>query len=191
MKKHGVTVDEISSDALDMNQPSKPRDQDHEPGRLAGRTIPRRSTNIEQTNSANLIPNTHNAATTGNIGTGYSPGSDWMDIDGIIQSFLQENDPNGTRLLSDDTEEGPNQIRTLRMPQQGNIQPIVRGGFPVINQTPDYGVMPGGVHPPEAYTNAYEWQQGWWPPNAEATSLEDPLFGFNGSSLDSFSFLGS
>ncbi|KAH8656929.1 fungal-specific transcription factor domain-containing protein [Ilyonectria robusta] len=191
MKKHGVTVDEVSSDALDMNQPSKPRDQDHEPGRLAGRTIPRRSTsNIEQTNSANLITNTHNVATAGNIGTGYSPGSDWMDIDGIIQSFLQESDANGTRLLADDTEEAPNQIRTLRMPQQGNIQPIVRGGFPIVNQTPDYGVMPGGVHPPEAYNNAYEWQQGWWPPNAEATSLEDPLFGFNGSSLDSFSFLG-
>lgn len=192
MKKHGVTVDEISSDALEMHQPSKSRDQDHEPGRIAERAIPRRSvSNIEQENRTNFIPNTHNAATAGNIENGYSPSSDWMDIDGIIQSFLQESDANRTRLLADDTEEAPNQIRAQRMPLQGNTQPVARGGFPVLNQALEYGVMPGGVQPADAAYNGYEWQQGWWPPNAEAASLEDPLFGFNGSSLDSFSFLGS
>ncbi|KAH7133822.1 fungal-specific transcription factor domain-containing protein [Dactylonectria macrodidyma] len=194
MEKHGVTVGEIPSHALDMDQPGMVREKDAQPATSREGAVTRQSTSQAQHDSLTVIPDVRKTTTTGQSnfsGTGYSPGSDWMDIDGIIQSFLQQNDGSGN-----DADETQNVPRQPRIAQQANVslQPIVRGpGFPVEPQAaPDYGMNPSGMHPVEtAYNSGYEWQQGWWPPNNDAASLEDPLFGFNGSSLDSFSFLGN
>ncbi|KAF7548541.1 hypothetical protein G7Z17_g6992 [Cylindrodendrum hubeiense] len=195
MKKHEVTVDEISSDALEMTHPNMSRDQGHESSGVAERIIHPQATPKVQERRVGMIPRTQNAAEPVTVsGTGFSPNSDSMDIDGIIRSFLQQGDLGGTSVVAEDTEHAPSQIQTQDMPQQGSSQPIMRGqGFPGANQSgTDYGLISGGVPPAEAaYNSGYEWQQGWWPPNNESTSLEDPLFGFNGSSLDSFSFLGA
>jgi hypothetical protein len=124
---------------------------------------------------------------------GFSPGSEWMDIDGIIQSFLQENDGNPAgRIPAYNPEGDPSQVPKTPWPAQG--------GPPQVAMTPDLSVtnhpqMPmhsGAIPPPDAdFGGAFGWQQGWRGQNGEtAESLEDPLFGFNGSSLDSFNFMG-
>jgi hypothetical protein len=99
MSKHGVVVDDIPDDALEAEPATRTRDQ--QPQQQQQRTA-----NQLNSNSYEGLPNTANA---GNNSTEASPnqemrtvevspnsavpspGSDWINIDGIIQSFLREN----------------------------------------------------------------------------------------------------
>lgn len=195
MKKLGVTIGNLSSDALEMDLPSRPRDQ--EPRSTAApdedtaqQGLPKESENQPNATCARAQ---NNAATPALGGTGFSPGSDWVDIDGIIQSFLQESDGSATKPAEYDAEGPPNQLaRTNWIHQQGNATPVIMSnGFPMGNQGPmGQELTTNSMHPPDAVYNNYQWQQGWRPPNSESASLDDPLFGFNGSSMDSFTFMG-
>ena len=201
MKKLGVVIDDFSSDdALEMDPPSRPRDQEPPSSTAPDEDAGQQGAPVEADSRTNANPARaqNNAATPALGGTGFSPGSDWVDIDGIIQSFLHENDGGATRPPPEyNAESTPNQMpRPTWIPQQGNnnAAPVVMGnGFPVGNQEAMGQELPAsGLHDPDAstYNNGYQWQQGWKPANSESMSLEDPLFGFNGSSMDSFTFLG-
>ena len=169
MKKLGVVVDRISSDALEMTIPSRSRDD------IQGTSVE------EPRPEAEAQPVTAKLPATPALGNGFSPGSDWVDIDGIIQSFLHENDGH-------DPAEQPRQQWVMQQPDSSQV--VMGHGFPMQqNQIPvaqDVGMAPadGGY--------GYQWQsqQGWRPANSEAASMEDPLFGFNGASTDSFAFMG-
>ncbi|KAF6824837.1 fungal specific transcription factor domain-containing protein [Colletotrichum musicola] len=90
-----------------------------------------------------------------------SPSTGWSDIDGIIQSFVrgQDNNPGSMDLGQ------PEPHIQVPLANMGNQQP---GGDPM-----------GGV-------GNQPWIQGLTDGDGGAASVDDLLFGFNGSALDSF-----
>lgn len=181
MKKLGVAVDNISTDVLEMDNPTKARDETQGPPVEDSRQ-PRRQIETEtQSNPARTLNN----PTTPALGNGFSPGSDWVDIDGIIQSFLHEND--GTVRPPEPTEQ-PRQQWIMQHPDSSQM--VMGQNFSMQNQLPmDQEVGPG-MPPADASYHGYQWQNGWRPTNNESASMEDPLFGFNGASTDTFAFMG-
>ncbi|KAL4887400.1 PrpF protein-domain-containing protein [Aspergillus karnatakaensis] len=164
MKKLGVAIDNVSVDALESDALRRPLDH-LEPPRS-------RPVDGETNYIVNVQTDPDNASARDMTGYGntpsqavYSPDSDWVDIDGIIQSFLQE----GVRPEYDAQEVNPSQIpRTpwVPPPQHGNIPPMaMENGIAV------------GNHPEAAYGPYQVQVQHGWRPNGESTSLEDPLFG--------------
>lgn len=113
-----------------------------------------------------------------------SPASDMVDVDGIIQGFLHENEPVVSR-------PGP-PAAAHAYPQQYPTQqwfspsPALQGHVYSASTLP---MAPGVVgHTSEAApVMAVPWLQQ---SGSEHFGLEDPIFGFNGSGLDDFSFLG-
>ncbi|KAL2802014.1 fungal-specific transcription factor domain-containing protein [Aspergillus granulosus] len=191
MKKLGVVIDNLSIDALGPDPQGRSSDQE----------LPRHASvdgnMIYLMNSQNATGNTNAtgvATEPANIMSPnqvvYSPDSDWVDIDGIIQSFLQENGGRGARLTETDIEGIPSHIpRTPLIPHQGVAHlPGDMDNAPFVGHHASPGrdiSATNGVHRSEAVTGIYQWQHGWRFINGESASLDDPLFGFNGSSLDS------
>lgn len=180
MKKLGVAVDNISSDVLEMDNPTKGRDENQGPPAEDTRQ-PRNQ--IETETQANTERPLNPITPT--LGNGFSPGSDWVDIDGIIQSFLHEND--GTMRPPEPTDQ-PRQQWIMHQPDSSQMV-MGHNNFAMQNQVPIAQDVTPGMPPAESY-NGYQWQNGWKPANSESASLEDPLFGFNGASTDTFAFMG-
>ncbi|KND89434.1 Nitrogen assimilation transcription factor nirA [Tolypocladium ophioglossoides CBS 100239] len=180
MKKLSVVIEDISSEALEMDQTGKSRNAER-PATEANVEPERRSEPTRRTRSStyNSAPRAEESVPTAtHSGTGYSPGSEWVDIDGIIQSFLQENDAGAPNQLPNPPwiaqEAAPVGMARPELAQYGAAQ----------------GLAPTAVPPPEAaYNTGYSWQQDWRPANNDSESLEDPLFGFNGSSLGNLAFM--
>ncbi|KAM5359887.1 hypothetical protein ACJZ2D_014142 [Fusarium nematophilum] len=179
MKKHGVVVD--ASGALDGDPQGEQRGE-QEPRGQAGRDFQRRADPSQTTASEGPVSDNQNPAATGDSGIGYSPGSDWMDIDGIIQSFLQENEGNWARSGYD--AEMPSQVPEIAGAVQSHAPFMPRNDPAMITQgAMAYDSTPVDVNPADGtYDGGYP-QQGFWSSGGGFVSLEDPLFGFNGSSL--------
>ncbi|KAE8363457.1 PrpF protein-domain-containing protein [Aspergillus caelatus] len=190
MKKLGVIIDNVSLEALEIDPPIRCSERDLQPshGATEGDAGVQASSGNEIQNSL-AIGNVTGLSNNKSLDhpTTSSPGSDWVDIDGIIQSFLQENSSRGARLVEYETNGTPTQLpRTPWMPlHQGDIPASVMmdNARTVGNQASlrsDIDV-PNGAHRTETAGGTYQWQHGWRPTNWEPTSLEDPLFGLNGS----------
>ncbi|KAB8261309.1 PrpF protein-domain-containing protein [Aspergillus pseudonomiae] len=189
MKRLGVVIDNISLDALEIDPPVKSSERDPQPND--------RATDGDVSVQPSAGTETHNSLTSGNV-TGYSntkspgqpiqsPGSDWVDIDGIIQSFLHENSTRGARLLDYEANGTPTQLsRAPWMPLHPCDIPATvtmdnaRHVGSQASLRPDIDVT-NGAHRSETASGTSQWQYGWRPTNCEPTSLEDPLFGLNGS----------
>ncbi|KAM0667663.1 hypothetical protein ACQRIU_003528 [Beauveria bassiana] len=130
-----------------------------------------------------------------------SPASDMVDVDGIIRSFLQEGEAAGGRAAPPVAAQVYPQQQPLQQwfppnspapapASQGHVYsastlpgqvPMV---FGVVGHAPGQG--PAGAEAAPAMVASWQQQQS----SREYAGLEDPLFGFNGSALDDFSFLG-
>ncbi|KIL88555.1 hypothetical protein FAVG1_07800 [Fusarium avenaceum] len=187
MSKYGVVVDDLPDDALEAEPATRSREQQppQHPQRtqqLGYDSLGNSGNSQDNTRSQELQPM--------EVGSGSSavpsPGSDWINIDGIIQSFLREGDFH----TGESTAYGANSAYAPpKIPQvdgehylhtstSASAQAVYYpANFPagMANFTPD---MEGGN----------QWQQPFWPPNQDAAFLEDPLFGFHGSSTGEFQF---
>ncbi|KAL2854512.1 fungal-specific transcription factor domain-containing protein [Aspergillus pseudoustus] len=192
MKKLGVVIENVSIDAIGLDPPGRSSEQ-QEPnhGTADGNAIYMENMHSRADNSDLESEGAVPAHSAPSNQAAYSPDSDWVDIDGIIQSFLQENAGRGIRPTEAEIEGIPSQgFKTpVATPHQGNAS------LPV---TMDHSMFAGqhlspgrdidgtnGISRPETIPLTYQWQPGWRLPNGESASLEDPLFGFNGSSMDS------
>lgn len=195
MKKLGVVIDNVSLDALEMDPPVRMSERDPQSNHAsvhANRNY-QTSTANEANNGASIGNMTESTNTTTHNSVVPSPGSDWVDIDGIIQSFLQENSDRGARLADYDPDSVPMQLsRTPWLPlQQGNPPPPVSINNDVafgnqISSRP--GIEGSNGLQTEETARTYQQQRGARPTSYESVLLDDPLFGFNGSSMDSFPF---
>ena len=195
MKRLGVVIENLSIDVLETEEDDKPKetaarddeaarrrpksdDQEQRAGGRAG-TTPRRKGDP-------VVAATYK-------GTGFSPGADWMDIDGIIQSFLQEHDGNhGNRSAAPEQDSGQDQLPRTPWLHHGNHPQVPMGAEYSMATHSAMGMAPRVVQQPESAFGAggYGWPGGWRSTTGDLESLENPLFGFNGSSLDSFAFMG-
>ncbi|VZI07021.1 unnamed protein product [Fusarium fujikuroi] len=114
-----------------------------------------------------------------------SPGSDWINIDGIIQSFLREGDFNAgsePTMYSQYPQKIPQVDGEHYLHTSTGQQPVYfPQGFPAggLNSFPTPVPGAGDIE------GGNSWQQtSFWPANQDAAFLEDPIFGFNGSSTD-------
>jgi hypothetical protein len=189
MNKLGVTIN-VSITALELDPSGRASDQQQPSHGTAD-------------NSANYLMDVQNgtqnsnpteATITHTASSGqvvYSPDSDWVDIDGIIQSFLQENGGRAVRSTETDVEVLPNHIpRTpLSIPRQGStfVGVAMDNALFVGNQaSPSRDLYAtNGFDRSEAVPGTYQLQQVWRSVNGEFAPLDDPLFGFNGSFMDS------
>ncbi|KAG5818951.1 hypothetical protein H9Q74_000234 [Fusarium xylarioides] len=121
-----------------------------------------------------------------------SPGSDWINIDGIIQSFLREGDFNGSNeptMYGQYPQKIPQVDGEHYLHTSTGQQPVYfPQGFPA-------GGLNSFASPPVPGAGDIEggnsWQQtSFWPANQDAAFMEDPIFGFNGSSTGEFQFMG-
>lgn len=185
MTKHGVGIASVSNAALETEFPGALRDQ--ELSSSEARAPPKPASNFEAGRGPNEVCAASQRSTESIPvgGADYSPSSDWVDIDGIIQSFLQE-DTGGTKSHMYHTPGQP--PGTPWIPQQrfGQSAPESSATQPAPAARDLYS---GGGDVQDTAYHGYQWQQGWRTPNPEPASLEDPLFGFNGSALDAFPFL--
>lgn len=195
MKKLGVVIDNVSLDALEMNPSIRMSERDPQSNHIpvhANRNY-QTSTANEANNDASIGNMTESTNTTTRNPAVPSPGSDWVDIDGIIQSFLQENSDRGARIADYDPDNVPIQLsRTPWLPlQQGNPPPPVsiNNDLAFGNQAASRpGIEGSNGLQTEETARTYQQQRGARPTSYESVLLDDPLFGFNGSSMDSFPF---
>ncbi|RMJ06464.1 hypothetical protein CDV36_013943 [Fusarium kuroshium] len=174
MTKYGVMADELPQDALEIEPSTRPGEPQQRSRSQLSSELMRGDGNIRKSSHQSPIQGTQSARST-------PPESDWIDIDGIIQSFLRENDLNLT--------DGP--TNTFNHPPRPPL-PLVVGpanlpttdGNMILNHLSVGGTtrVGGGVD------TGTQWQHGYcyWPTNYETSLLEDPLFGFNGSSAAEF-----
>ncbi|KAL4959774.1 PrpF protein-domain-containing protein [Aspergillus stella-maris] len=104
----------------------------------------------------------------------HSPGSEWVDIDGIIQSFLSDTTDRGTRQPNAHADGITSQFPGIpwTAAHQFNSSPLTVAGRGVA----------GGNHDPvhavsQSELQSYPREQGWARPSVNVGSLEDPLFG--------------
>lgn len=185
MKRLSIVIENVSSDALSMEPPSRIRDQDQLRETMDGVNHQSTATDMAEAGQLNTIQEPQETPMIGNLG--YSPGSNHMDVDAIIQSFLQENEGNGPRPPLHSSGGGFPDF----LPQDGHnsLPNSIGPSFQIVNQAV-LGQAVGNNAVPDAEGAYHEsqWQQqqqGWRPGNGE---VEDPLFGFHGSSIDSFPF---
>lgn len=195
MKKHGVVVQNVSSDALALEVSQR---QDRHPEQATDRYIQSVSSSIADRQVDSLAQEAapevrHPATGISMCRTDCSPGSDWLDVDGIIQNFLLQGD--GHESFDHEAPSGQTQVPREQWASQqpgGSAQPVLMRGMPPVDQ----GLMgqdlaPNTVtHGDGTYVAGYPSQQGWKLSSGDYASLEDPLFGFNGSSLDGFPLMG-
>ena len=195
MKKLNVVIDNVSSDVLELDMPGRTREQELHTNDPGNENLAQRDPNkgIQDHNPAMAV-RPHDAPETPDLGgTGYSPNSDWVDIDGIIQSFLHENDGSNMRTPRQFTDTSPNQQpRQTWMPPQGPVPTAAMGNafpmgpvMPAAHDVPVHGTPSAGP-----MYNGDPGHHGWRQFNYESAPIDDPLFGFNGSSMDNFSFMG-
>lgn len=193
MKRLGVVVDKQSLHDLDLNV----SDREREAKSLGADVvqIPRRS-NDHGHRPRELVNTSNRQGSRGpDPSNGPTPESEYLDIDGIIQSFLQEHDSNyGARPVPQESFSTPAQMP--RRSWTTHYQP------PEVNMVPDYppvGYQNVSLTPVAASQNdpgltgsypACQPQSWRTSSDGDPDSLGDPLFGFNGSSLDNFSFIG-
>jgi hypothetical protein len=93
MSKYGVVVEDIPDDALEAEPATRTRDQQPQPQQR-----PQQVTNFEgpqtRTTQNETSPQEMPTVEVNSTSAVPSPGSDWINIDGIIQSFLRDSDPN-------------------------------------------------------------------------------------------------
>ncbi|KAL4811446.1 fungal-specific transcription factor domain-containing protein [Aspergillus unguis] len=172
MKKLGVSVQDVSLSALEIDPPVRDTEQSPQPNNeAADRGLPQRASGTE--NASNYMasaggPDLNQA--------GHSPDFEGTDIDGIIQSFLREN---GGAPRS--TEYEPDGV-VHQVPQTPWVQPSQA----TVSQPGPYTrnlALDNSAFFPADVQFEYEGLA-----NNKTASLEDPLFGFNGSSMDGFPF---
>lgn len=195
MRKHGVVVEGVSSEALEME--GKQRDNPPEAADVEVQNPSSAQNGVREAGGSSTEDRTgarhSTASTVSTARPGYSPGSDWVDVDGIIQNFLLQGD--GHESYDPEAASGNMQIprEQWAFPQQGGTaQPVIMGPVSLVEPSLMGQDMPSNLmaNGDGAYMTGYPSQQGWRPSNGDHASLEDPLFGFNGSSLDGFPFMG-
>ncbi|KAL4735115.1 fungal-specific transcription factor domain-containing protein [Aspergillus similis] len=195
MRKLGVVIQEISIDDLAMNSSNPLPDGDLQPIHGTANCRLDSQMNVHSDTYSNTpVGNTRASPGTRNLKQSLqSPGSDWVDIDGIIQSFLQENDSRGARLPDHQADNVSAHVAggTCMVEHQNNPpRPSIIGdnvtvaGQGFLRSHNADNVIPRH----EAAGGAYHGQNGWGRSSTESVSLEDPLFGFNGSAMDNFPF---
>ncbi|KAL4950980.1 PrpF protein-domain-containing protein [Aspergillus filifer] len=106
--------------------------------------------------------------------TSHSPGSEWVDIDGIIQSFLCDTTDRGTRQLNAHADGIPSQSPGIpwTAAHQVNSSSLTAAdrGVAVGNHDPDHAVS-------QSQLQGYPREQGWARPSVDLASFEDLLFG--------------
>ncbi|UPL03054.1 hypothetical protein LCI18_013988 [Fusarium solani-melongenae] len=179
MKKYRVVVDELPQDALEAEPSARQREPQQRVQAQPNYEVSPSSSNVQQNDYLSQAQGTTPAKPAG-VSTS-PPGSDWIDIDGIIQSFLQENDLNLTDPLTTSFNQPPRLPPALTS-GPANL-PAADGGNTVLNQ-PVVGTAGAGLE------TGSQWQHAIWPSNYDVAFLEDPLFGFNGSSTVEFPYNG-
>ncbi|KAM6504683.1 hypothetical protein FSOLCH5_015185 [Fusarium solani] len=179
MKKYRVVVDELPQDALEAEPSARQREPQQRVQAQPNYEVSPSSTNVQQNDYLSRAQGTTSAKPAG-VSTS-PPGSDWIDIDGIIQSFLQENDLNLTDPLTTSFNQPPRLPPALAS-GPANL-PAADGGNTVLNQLV-VGTAGAGLE------TGSQWQHAIWPSNYDVAFLEDPLFGFNGSSTAEFPYNG-
>lgn len=220
MSKYGVVVDDIPDDALEAEPATRTRDQQpqqqqqrvtNQPNNFEGLS----NTGNTQSNNTETSPNQEiQPVEVNNNSAVPSPGSDWINIDGIIQSFLRDNQQGDfnnepTAYGANPNPVGPYPHPHTQFPQQPpKMAQQADGEHYLHQQQPVYfpannfptgmhpGLMPPNVPVPGTgaeMENGNTWQQQqqtFWPSNQDAAFLEDPIFGFNGSNSGEFQFIG-
>lgn len=191
MKKLGVVIATIPGDALEMDQAGSASRQavDSDDECESRPEVPPGSemeSNVEQQNAVeSAVPVARN-------GVASSPASEWVDVDGIIQSFLQESDAHGTRYATTEANQLPMAPWLAQQPASAGVEEPDLGPSPS-QYEPHTGLPPTSLPVPDTGYNSitsYPWQQSWRPPNNEPGLLEDPIFGFNSASLGNMAFTG-
>ncbi|KAF4503295.1 pathway-specific regulatory nit-4 [Fusarium agapanthi] len=195
MRKYGVVVDDLPDDALEAEPATKSRDQ--QPQQQQQQQRVQAQIGLENTGSAQTetSPNQEMQPVELNGSAVPSPGSDWINIDGIIQSFLRKGDFNAGG--SEPTMYGQYPQKIPQVDEEHYLHTST-------GQQPVY--LPQGFRFPAGGLNSFaaapvpgagdieggnSWQQtSFWPANQDAAFLEDPIFGFNGSSTGGFQFMG-
>ncbi|KAH7173958.1 fungal-specific transcription factor domain-containing protein [Fusarium flagelliforme] len=191
MSKYGVVVEDVPDDALEAEPATKTRDQQPQPQQRLQNQVDNFEglPNTSNTRNTETSPQDMPTVEVNSTSAVPSPGSDWINIDGIIQSFLRDSDPN---MNNDLTPYGPNQnqigpqFQPPKIPQDGEHylhqqQPVY---FPANN-------FPAGMNPNPNPVMEMEWGQNqYWSSNQDAAFLEDPIFGFNGSNSGEFQYMG-
>ncbi|UNI25023.1 hypothetical protein JDV02_010731 [Purpureocillium takamizusanense] len=210
MKKLGVVIDTIPGDALDMvvdqtgggasGQAAESDDDLDNRGQEVALGAELESNVGRQHDGGD---ETAVAATRDGV-VSSSPTSEWVDVDGIIQSFLQEGDATATRYAMMDANHhqlppAASWSTTQRTPTAGlEEQQQQQDLGPGPSQyEPNTGIAPTSLPVPDTgYNNnnaavaSYAWQTNWRASNNEPGLLEDPLFGFNSASLGNMAFTG-
>ncbi|KAF9769319.1 hypothetical protein IL306_013283 [Fusarium sp. DS 682] len=205
MSKYGVVVDDLPDDALEAEPATKSRDQQplQQQQRLQAQIGYQGLENTGNTQT-DTSPNQEMQPVELSGSAVPSPGSDWINIDGIIQSFLREgdfNNPGGEPTMYGQYPQQQQQQQPPKIPQvdgehylhtsAGQQQPVY---FPQNFPAGMNGFTPVGAAEVEGGPNSWQQQQqqqqNFWPSNQDAAFLEDPIFGFNGSSTGEFQFMG-
>ncbi|KAH7240759.1 fungal-specific transcription factor domain-containing protein [Fusarium redolens] len=198
MSKYGVVVDDLPDDALEAEPATKSRDQQPQQ-QLQKQQAQIGYEGLENTGNAQTetSPNQEMHPVELSGSTVPSPGSDWINIDGIIQSFLREGDFNSNEPTMYGQASYPGQ-QPQKIPQvdgehylhtSTGQQPVYfPQGFPAGGMNSFTTPVPPGAGDIEGGNS---WQQtSFWPANQDAAFLEDPIFGFNGSSTGEFQYMG-
>ncbi|KAJ3527435.1 hypothetical protein NM208_g10701 [Fusarium decemcellulare] len=178
MKKYEVVVDELPDDALEIEPSTRQKEPQQRTQTQPSFDFPRRNAGLQDSAPQS---ETQGTALARPVGVSTSPpGSDWIDIDGIIQSFLRENDLNLVEPLPNTFSQAQ---RFPQVPMPGQVHLSAADGNASLNHLP-VGAAGVGLDP------GSQWQHTFWPSNYETEFLEDPLFGFNGSSTAEFPYNG-
>ncbi|KAJ4252767.1 hypothetical protein NW762_010673 [Fusarium torreyae] len=188
MNKYGVVVDDLPEDALEAEPATRPREREHQRAQTEpGFEELQNNDHAEKDGDGRQDQQTRPIGL--DNGSFPSPGSDWINIDGIIQSFLRENDLNS----GDPAVYGSTAYAQVQQNLHASAQPVLSGptnfptSFPAgLNQFTT-GMVPSNTAEIESGS---KWQPTFWPSNHDTACLEDPLFGFNGSSTGEFQFMG-
>jgi hypothetical protein len=189
MRKHGLVVDNVTSDALDVQQIQDSSNQQHDPTSSLEKKNRRIARTKQPLETANKTYQGQIGTPTITGGSDYSPASDWMDVDGIIQNFLQENSdvirPGG---LDDQASQGGSTRPSWSYPQAQPPPNTAGLNVPMAHQVIDRRLGEGGMNSPDVAFNELQWEQNWQ--LGESWPLMDPLFGLNGASSDYMRFTG-
>ncbi|KAM0243992.1 hypothetical protein ACHAP5_006656 [Fusarium lateritium] len=184
MSKYGVVVDNLPDNALEAEPAARSREQ--QPQERPQRTQQLGYDNLG--NAGNSQDNTRSQELQPiEVGSSAvpSPGSDWINIDGIIQSFLRESDFN----TDESTAYGANSAYAPpKIPQVDGEHYLHTSGQPVYYPNPNPNFPAGMANFAPDIEGGNQWQQPFWSSNQDAAFLEDPLFGFHGSSTGEFQF---
>ncbi|KAI9148194.1 PrpF protein [Paramyrothecium foliicola] len=179
MKKHGISIEEVPSEALDVLEQSKDLNVDQsQDGAIEETNIEATS---EQTGTANKKSGRQlekAAKSLNSTATEYSPGSDWMDVDGIIQNFLQENTISGARPIATNTATSPSLPGRQTWPAQQQQSSTITVEPQFNPQQPyEQQYITGDMSNTRPVFPEAPWPHEWQAETGESWPLMDPLFG--------------